>query len=183
MVVGASKFQSLLHQGVVRTPTAGPPVKSSAFQSLLHQGVVRTNDMFGSVLKKFGFNPFFIRASFERKACPPESTTTFQSLLHQGVVRTRLLSNHRMEMECFNPFFIRASFEQKRRMQQLYILCFNPFFIRASFERPDGDIKLGCRVSIPSSSGRRSNPRDFTVPEGDKFQSLLHQGVVRTRQP
>ncbi len=177
-------FQSLLHQGVVRTSTALITTSSSTrFQSLLQQGVVRPQLMWRINLFKIvsipsssgrrsnsparylgvlfgGFNPFFIRASFE----PVMQDTSlkllaFQSLLHQGVVRTVQEAELERKSAGFNPFFIRASFEHLPSVlvdQDKH--CFNPFFIRASFEPcgPAQGVLLG-RVSIPSSSGRRSN--------------------------
>ena len=222
-------FQSLLHQGVVRTNGSSAYAGTPQFQSLLHQGVVRTRSCrrlepasLVSIPSSSGrrsnrayvqrlyhylcFNPFFIRASFEHGIgyCD-DGPPWFQSLLHQGVVRTRCSGSGRLlkvrfnpffirasferpeatfrkHFQSFNPFFIRASFEQNQKHNRMLFLRFNPFFIRASFE-PD----QGCCCQKASRFNpffiRASFERIDRIEMLEKklFQSLLHQGVVRTR--
>ena len=104
-------------------------------------------------------NPFFIRASFQRRGSRMYTLKyPSQSLLYQGFVSTepyvQLVEVTRVSI----PSLSGLRFNKRRSLKRQSSRRLNPFFIRASFQRRRKIMyKFEILVSIPSLSGLRFN--------------------------
>ena len=127
-------------------------------------------------------NPFFIRASFQRRKEMIRIASESQSLLYQGFVSTYRPDWLYMGLTGLNPFFIRASFQ---RLVDAGLASFEP----SQSLLYQGFVSTG-RTVISRPNRRRLNPFFIraSCPPGYRSrevasQSLLYQGFVSTSNP
>ena len=155
----AHQSQSLLHQGIGRTGSRSSSEEAFPSQSLLHQGIGRTE------------MPY-----------PAAPGVASQSLLHQGIGRTR--HDH-----CWNVFQKSQSLLHqgigRTRWCRLERRAGAVSVPSSSGHRPDGNstrLRHWSSVSVPSSSGHRPDSSRLRCEIRGRSQSLLHQGIGRTRR-